>query len=255
MAIRTETHDRTLVVTIDRPEARNAVDQVTATELYETFRSFDVDDTLDVAILTGADGNFCSGADLKAVAEGRGNRIEDQPAEEILGSQGPMGPTRLALSKPVIAAVEGYAVAGGLELAVWCDLRVMARDATFGVYCRRFGVPLVDGGAVRLPRLIGHSVATDLILTGRSVASDEALAIGLANRVVEPGEALAASLELAAEIGAFPQTCLRNDRAASIEQWSLRIEDALRVETLRGLETIEAPDTVEGAMRFLSGDY
>ena len=255
MAILTETHDRTLVVTIDRPQARNAVDQPTAQLLFDTFVGFDADDSLDVAILTGADDNFCSGADLKAVADGRGNRIDLQEPDQTVGSQGPMGPTRLVLSKPVIAAVEGYAVAGGLELALWCDLRVMASDATFGVYCRRFGVPLVDGGSVRLPRLIGHSVATDLILTGRSVESEEALAIGLANRVVEPRQALAASLALAAEIGAFPQTCVRNDRAVSIEQWSKSLDEALRIETLRGLETVESAETVEGAMRFLSGDY
>ena len=186
------------VVTINRPEVRNAVDRPTAAALADAFRAFDEDDDLAVAVLTGAGDTFCAGADLKAVASGRGNRVTPD-------GDGPMGPSRMVLGKPVIAAVEGHAVAGGLELALWCDMRVAASDATFGVYCRRWGVPLIDGGTVRLPRLIGHSRALDLILTGRGVSGDEALQIGLANRVVESGRALEHSVELAEQIAAFPK--------------------------------------------------
>jgi enoyl-CoA hydratase len=234
------------VVTIDRPEVRNAVDRPTATALAEAFRRFDGDEELSVAVLTGAGGVFCAGADLKAVAEGRGNRVE-------LEGDGPMGPTRLVLDKPVIAAIEGYAVAGGLELALWCDLRVAARDAVFGVYCRRWGVPLVDGGTVRLPRLIGHSHASDLILTGRGVAGEEARLMGLANRLTEPGRALDEALELAGRLAAFPQRCLRSDRRSAREQWDLDLEEALRHETRLGLEVIRAGETLEGAARFAAG--
>ena len=193
------------VVTINRPEVRNAVDAVTAAALADAFRSFDTDATLDVAVLTGAAGTFCAGADLKAIASGQLNALSED-------GDGPMGPTRMLLSKPVIAAIEGHAVAGGLELALWCDLRVVARDATLGVYCRRFGVPLIDLGTIRLPRLIGQSHALDLILTGRGVSGEEALRMGLANRLVESGQALDAALELARTIAGFPQICMRSDR-------------------------------------------
>ena len=206
--VRVETIGPVLVVTIDRPEARNAVDRPTADGLVDAFRRFDVDDDLAVAVLTGAGGTFCADADLKAVATRRGNRVDET-------GEGPMGPTRLRLSKPVIAAVEGYAVAGGLELALWCDLRVAASDATFGVFCRRWGVPLVDGGTVRLPRLIGHSRALDLILTGRGVSGAEAEAMGLANRLVEPGTALEAAVTLAQSLARLPQGCMRSDRLSA----------------------------------------
>src|SRR3954469_10398850 len=201
------------VVTIDRPAVRNAVDGPTARALADAFRRFDGDDSLAAAVLTGAGGTFCAGADLKAVAEGRGNRVELEMAKD-----GPMGPSRMLLSKPVIAAVEGHAVAGGLELALWCDLRVAASDAVFGVYCRRWGVPLIDGGTIRLPRLIGHSHALDLILTGRGVSGEEALRMGVANRLCEPGSALPAAIELAKQIASFPQICMRSDRRSSYEQ-------------------------------------
>lgn len=237
-----------LVVTINRPEARNAVDGEVAADLAAAFREFDMDDSLAVAVLTGAGGTFCAGADLKAIGSGRGNRVEAD-----VSLDGPMGPTRMLLSKPVIAAVEGFAVAGGLELAVWCDLRVAASDATFGVYCRRWGVPLVDGGTIRLPRLIGHSHALDLILTGRGVSGDEALRMGLANRVTAPGGALTGALELAQQLAALPQRCLRSDRRSSYEQWSLDLSTALARETQLGLEVIRSGETVEGAGRFAAG--
>jgi len=235
-----------LVVTINRPEVRNAVDGATARALAEAFRAFDADSSMRVAVLTGAAGTFCAGADLKALAAGQANTLSEV-------GDGPMGPTRMLLSKPVIAAVEGHAVAGGLELACWCDLRVAARDAVFGVYCRRFGVPLVDLGTIRLPRLIGHSHALDLILTGRGVSGDEALRMGLANRLVERGRALEAALELARELAALPHTCLRSDRLSSYEQWSLATPDAIRNEFRRGLSVIESGETVAGAQRFASG--
>ncbi len=244
--IRQERHASTLVVTIDRPEVRNAVDGPTAAALAEAFRSFDQDDDLAVAVLTGANGTFCAGADLKAVSDSRGNQVRED-------GDGPMGPTRMLLGKPVIAAVEGFAVAGGLELAIWCDLRVAARDAVFGVYCRRWGVPLVDGGTVRLPRLIGHSHALDMILTGRGVSGDEALRMGLANRIVEPGTATTAAIELAGRIAAFPERCMRGDRLSSYRQWSLSQEDALLVETQIGLDVIRSGETLEGATRFAEG--
>ena len=241
------------IVTINRPEARNAVDGPTAQVLYDVFSAFDADEDQRVAILTGAEGTFCAGADLKGVAAGRGNRMNDDPASSIVGSLGPMGPSRMQLSKPVIAAVEGYAVAGGLELAIWCDLRVCASDASFGVFCRRWGVPLVDGGTIRLPRLIGHSRAMDLILTGREVIADEALAIGLANRVVDPGTALAAAQELAQQLAALPQQCMRSDRSSAIEQWSLDPGHALANEMTYGLGTIRSGESREGAARFADG--
>lgn len=234
-------------VTINRPERRNAVDRETADALATAFRTFDADPGLSVAILTGAGGMFCAGADLKAVADGEGNRI-------AADGDGPMGPSRMMLSKPVIAAVEGHAVAGGLELALWCDLRVAARDATFGVYCRRFGVPLVDGGTVRLPRLIGHSRAMDMILTGRAVTGKRAFQWGLVNRLTAPGEALAAAQTLAHELAALPQTCMRNDRASALSQWSLTEADAMAAEFQLGLKTLESGETVAGATRFASGE-
>jgi enoyl-CoA hydratase len=254
MAVRVEDQGAVRVVTIDRPDVRNAVDGPTAQLLYDIFVDFDGDDVVTVAVLTGADGTFCAGADLKAISDGRGNSVLDTEADEIVGSLGPMGPTRLQLAKPVIAAVEGHAVAGGLELACWADLRVAASDATFGVYCRRWGVPLVDGGTVRLPRLIGHSRALDMILTGRGIDGVEAERIGLANRVVEPGRALAASLELAAEIAALPQICLRSDRASSYDQWSLDLGAALSHETRLGRTTIASGETLAGASRFVGGE-
>ncbi len=234
------------VVTINRPQRRNAVDSVCADRLREAFVAFDAADDRSVAVLTGAGGTFCAGADLKAVLEGDRRPIPDQ-------GPGPMGPTRLTLSKPVIAAVEGYAVAGGIELALWCDLRVAAEDAIFGVFCRRFGVPLCDLGTVRLPRIIGHGRAMDLILTGRAVAAPEALTMGLANRVVPPGEALAAALALAHQLAALPQVCLRSDRMSALEQWGLSEEDAAVGEARRGRAVVSSGETLEGAARFAGG--
>jgi enoyl-CoA hydratase len=224
------------IVTINRPEVRNCVDHPTAQELASAFRRFDADESLSVAILTGANGFFCAGADLKAVATGRGNRV-------TADGDGPLGCTRMLLSKPVIAAVEGYAVAGGLELALWCDMRVAARDAVFGVFCRRFGVPLIDGGTVRLPRLIGLSRALDLILTGRAVGAREALAMGLANRVVPDGAARTEAEELARQIAAFPQACMGSDRASALEQAGLSFEAAMANEFARGVATLESGES------------
>lgn len=234
------------VVTINRPQARNAVDGPTAAGLVEAFRTFEADPDRSVAVLVGKEGTFCSGADLKAVASGRGNKVRPD-------GDGPMGPTRMLLSKPVIAAVEGYAVAGGLELALWCDLRVAAQSAVFGVYCRRWGVPLVDGGTIRLPRLIGHSHAMDLILTGRGVSGAEALSMGLANRLVPDGTALEAAVALAQGLTEFPQGCMRGDRMSSYEQWSLGLDDALAAEYRHGIATITSGETQAGAALFAAG--
>jgi enoyl-CoA hydratase len=245
-SVRFETDGAVAVVTIDRPHVRNAVDRDTAGALADAFRRFEADDALAAAVLTGAGGAFCAGADLKALAEGRGNRVGED-------GDGPMGPTRMLLSKPVIAAVEGAAVAGGLELALWCDLRVAARDAVFGVYCRRWGVPLIDGGTVRLPRLIGMSHALDLILTGRGVSGEEALRMGLANRLVAPGAALAEARALAAQLARFPQRCLRSDRLSAHEQWSLDLPRALANETRLGMQVIASGETRAGAARFAGG--
>jgi enoyl-CoA hydratase len=245
MSVRVDRDGPVTTVTIDRPEARNAVDRPTAEALADAFRAFDGDDTASVAVLTGAGGHFCAGADLKAIGEGRGNRVEAD-------GDGPMGPTRLQLSKPVVAAIEGYAVAGGLELAVWADLRVAARDAVLGVFCRRWGVPLIDGGTVRLPRLIGESRAMDLVLTGRAVPAPEAFEMGLVNRLCEPGEALDSAQRLAAEIAAFPQTCARQDRLSVLEQWGLPERQALGVELAHGLISLQA-DALAGATRFAAG--
>ena len=236
------------IVTIDRPDVRNAVDGPTAALLAAAFRAFDSDDDAAVAVLTGAGGFFCAGADLKAVATGQGNRVEAD-----VSLDGPMGPTRMLLSKPVIAAVEGFAVAGGLELALWCDLRVAARDAVFGVYCRRWGVPLIDGGTIRLPRLIGHSRALDLILTGRGIDGDEAVQFGLVNRMTEPGGALDGALALAHELARLPQICLRSDRRSTYEQWDHDLAAALARETAHGLATIRSGETRAGAARFADG--
>ena len=247
MSVSIEDRGPVRIVTIDRPAARNAVDGPTAQALFDAFVAFDADDALAVAVLTGADGTFCAGADLKAVATERGNKITGLGPDDIVGSIGPMGPTRLLLDKPVIAAVEGYAVAGGLELAVWCDLRVMAADASFGVFCRRWGVPLVDGGTIRLTRLIGHSRALDLILTGREIDAAEAerwaWPIGSSS-----GAALDEAVTLAEQLAALPQMCLRADRRSSYEQWSMDLGDALANEAalgravVRSGETTAAPD-------------
>lgn len=234
------------LVTIDRPQQRNAVDHATARELAAAIRSFDADSQLSVAVLTGAGGHFCAGFDLKALSSGE---------RQTLGvdGDGPMGPTRMRLKKPVIAAIEGYAVAGGCELALWCDLRVVSETAIFGIFCRRFGVPLVDLGSIRLPRLIGHSRAMDLILTGREVRAQEALDIGLANRLVPAGQALAAGLELARQIASFPQTCLRNDRLSAIEQWGLGEAAAMQNEINRGANTLASGEAQAGALAFSKG--
>jgi enoyl-CoA hydratase len=237
-----------LVITIDRPEVRNAVDRPTANALADAFRHFEREDRWAVAVLTGAGGTFCPGADLKAVAVGRGNHVEAD-----IEVDGPMGPTRMELSKPVIAAVEGHAVAGGLELAIWCDLRVAAADAVLGVFCRRWGVPLVDGGTVRLPRLVGHGRAMDLILTGRGVGASEALGMGLVDRVVEPGRALDTAVALADDLAALPQGCLRSDRRSAIEQWGHRLQPAMEREVELGLEVLRSGESAAGAARFAAG--
>ena len=237
---------RSQIIAIDRPQSRNAVDGPTAESLANAFRSFDQDDQYDVAILTGTQGTFCAGADLKAVATGAGNSVRKK------GNR-PMGPTRMQLRKPVIAAIEGHAVAGGLELVLWCDLRVVSEAAKMGVFCRRWGVPLVDGSTVRLARQIGQRRALDLILTGREIDGQEALSMGLANRLVSPGDTFDASLQLAEEISAFPQLCMRNDRQGLYEQWNLDMDEALMNETNLGLEVIRSGETAAGAKRFASG--
>jgi enoyl-CoA hydratase len=233
------------LVRIDRKERRNAVDRPTATALADAFRAFEDDDDARVAVLHGEHGTFCAGADLKAVAEGNVNRLERD-------GDGPMGPSRMLLDKPVIASITGHAVAGGLELALWCDLRVADEDATMGVFCRRWGVPLIDGGTVRLPRLIGLSRALDLIMTGRAVDAAEALRIGLVNRLAPAGTALDTAVELAHQLTQFPQTCLNNDRLSAYEQFGLSLDDALANEFERGLESMDA-GALEGAKRFADG--
>ena len=232
-------------MTIDRPRVRNAVDPDTAEALRDAFRRFDTDASLAVAVLTGAGGTFCAGYDLKALAGG------DAPAPDA--AAGPMGPTRMTLGKPVIAAIEGHAVAGGLELALWCDLRVAASNATLGVFNRRFGVPLIDGGTVRLPRMIGQGRALDLILTGRAVGAEEALRIGLVDRVVDAGRALGEAQQLAAGIARSPQESMRSDRMSALAQWSLDFEDALRNEHSLGSAAIESGSAQAGAARFVEG--
>lgn len=246
MSVRVDRDGPVTTVVIDRPEVRNAVDGPAAAALAGAFRAFDADDDASVAILYGAGGTFCSGADLKAVNGPSGNRAEP-------GGDGPMGPTRMRLSKPVIAAIAGHAVAGGLELALWCDLRVAEEDAVLGVFCRRWGVPLIDGGTVRLPRLIGLGRALDLILTGRPVHAAEALAIGLVNRVVPHGQALAAARELAAQLAALPQDCLRSDRMSVVEAMTLGEDEAMANEFARGLSVLGQPAMAEGIGRFRGG--
>jgi enoyl-CoA hydratase len=245
MTVRIERTGPVTTVILDRPDARNAVDGPTARALADAFRAFDADDGQCVAVLYGEGGTFCAGADLKSVGTERGNQVTED-------GDGPMGPTRMRLSKPVIAAIDGYAVAGGLELAIWCDLRVAAEDAVLGVFCRRWGVPLIDGGTVRLPRLIGGSRAMDLILTGRPVDATEAERIGLVNRVVPSGTTRAAAEELARALAELPQECLRQDRLSALEQDGLDETDAMRGEYLRGLRSL-ASGALEGAGRFAEG--
>ena len=246
MTVRTEKSGPVTTIILSRPEVRNAVDRPTADALATAFRDFDLDETAKVAVLWGEGGTFCAGADLGAISKGTGNRIDRE-------GDGPMGPSRMLLSKPVIAAIAGHAVAGGLELAVLCDMRVAEEDAVFGVFCRRFGVPLIDGGTVRLPRLIGLSRALDLILTGRPVPAAEALAMGLANRVVPKGTSRAAAEELALAIASFPQTTMRGDRASAYAQFGLSLEDALKNEFEHGLVSLASGEAVSGATRFTKG--
>lgn len=240
--------DRVMIITIDRPAVRNAVDRDTARQLFDAFVAFDADPDASVAVLTGAGGTFCAGADLRQIAAGNPNEVTTP--DPITSTPGPMGPTRLRLGKPVIAAVEGHAVAGGLELAVWADLRVVAADAILGVFCRRWGVPLIDGGTVRLPRLIGQGRAMDLILTGREVSGMEALAIGLADRIAPPGEALVRAVELATQIADLPQECMRVDRASAVSQWDLAEADALAAEVSGALQLLRSGSVQRGAGQF-----
>jgi enoyl-CoA hydratase len=249
-AVLSEREGAVTIISINRPHCRNAVDGATARKLYDAFLAFDADGDASVAVFTGTHGHFCAGADLKAVAKGDREKMREIGGHNTIA---PMGPSRLRLSKPVIAAIEGYAVAGGMELALFADMRVVAEDATFGIFCRRFGVPLIDLGTIRLPRLIGHSQAIDLILTGRPVGAQEALRMGLANRVVGRGEAVAHAIALAQEIAAFPQTCLRADRLSALRQWDLSEEEAISNEMRGGLEVIASGETFAGASRFASG--
>jgi enoyl-CoA hydratase len=251
MSIHYESDGPVAVLTIDRAEVANAIDAPTALELGDAFRRFDADESAAVAVLTGANGTFCAGADLKAMRSGEPDRVTRLSPD----GDGPVGPTRMLLSKPVIAAVEGHAVAAGLELAAWCDLRVASKEAVFGVYCRRWGIPLMDGGTVRLPRLLGHSHALDLILTGRGVSGEEALRIGLANRLVPGGHALQAAVELAHEIAGKPQTAMRSDRLSSYEQWPLALEDALGVEYRHGMDTLQTGEMIGGLENYESGSW
>ncbi|KRA38123.1 MULTISPECIES: crotonase/enoyl-CoA hydratase family protein [unclassified Nocardioides] len=250
MTVVVEKRGPVTLVTLSRPEVRNAVDAEHARLLTEAFEEFDADESASVAVLYGAGGVFCAGADLKAVS--RGDVVVGAPGDGPDAGPAGMGPSRMLLSKPVIAAIDGYAVAGGLELALWCDLRVVDPAGVFGVFCRRWGVPLIDGGTFRLPRLIGHSHALDLILTGREVAAEEALRMGLANRVSAPGAVLDEALALATQIAGFPQTCMREDRLSSYETEGLGVDDALAVEWKHGLRSLAA-DTLDGASRFAGG--
>jgi len=247
MAVKIEKSGKVMTVIIDRPEARNAIDGPTGQALADAFREFEKDDSAFAAVLYGAGGNFCAGADLKAIMSGKDfNRVEPS-------GDGPLGPSRMALSKPVIAAVAGYAVAGGLELALWCDLRVVEKSAVFGVFCRRWGVPLIDGGSIRLPRLIGLSRALDIILTGRPVEAAEAFAMGLANRIVDEGKSREEAEKLAAQIAEFPQTCMRNDRLSAYEQSGMDLDAALTNEFRRGLVSLKSPELIEGVTKYSSG--
>jgi enoyl-CoA hydratase len=251
VAVNYETDGPVAVMTLDRPDVANAIDRPTADELVAAMRRFEADEALSVAVLTGAGGKFCAGADLKAMREDGAPRASRVAAD----GDGPVGPTRILLRKPVIAAVEGHAVAGGLELAAWCDLRVAAEDAVFGVYCRRWGIPLMDGGTIRLTRLLGHSHALDLILTGRGVSGDEALRMGIANRLVPPGEALRAALELAHELASRPQAALRSDRLSSYEQWSMPLPEALMREYEHGRATLATGELFGGLDDYASGGW
>jgi enoyl-CoA hydratase len=249
-AVHYETDGPVALVTIDRPEVANAIDRPTAEALAGRFWSFDTDGSLAVAVLSGANGTFCAGADLKAMRED-----PDRASRVAPDGEGPVGPTRMLLTKPVIAAVEGHAVAGGLELAAWCDLRVAAADAVFGVYCRRWGIPLMDGGTIRLTRLLGHSHALDLILTGRGVSGEEALRMGLANRLVPPGQALRAATDLAHQIAALPQAAVRSDRLSSYQQWDQPLADALLTEFRYGMETLRTGELFTGLERYAAGQW
>jgi enoyl-CoA hydratase len=248
LAVRIEKKGAVTTVILSRPEVRNAVDQGTAKALADAFRAFEADGEAKAAVFWGDHGTFCAGADLKAIARESGQRDYSNKFE----GDGPMGPTRMVLSKPVIAAISGYAVAGGLELALWCDLRVMEEDAILGVFCRRWGVPLIDGGTVRLPRLIGLGHALDLIVTGRPVTAHEALAMGLVNRVVPKGTSREAAEKLALEISSFPQACMNADRLSAYRQWDLSLMEALRNEFERGFPMVEA-EGLSGAARFAGG--
>lgn len=246
MTVRIETREHVTTITLDRPHVRNAVDRATAEALADAMRAFEADDDARVAVLCGAGDNFCAGADLQAIAAGTPNRLEPT-------GDAPMGPSRMLLDKPVIAAISGYAVAGGLELALWCDLRVADTTAVLGVFCRRFGVPLIDGGTVRLPHIVGLGRALDLILTGRAVAAEEALAMGLVDRVVPSGEAVEAAQQLAQTIAGFPQACMRSDRRAAYGALGMPIAEALRYEFNRGRSVLDAADFREGPQRFTGG--
>lgn len=253
MEVIVEKNPPVCTVIINRPNIKNAVNGTTARQLFDAFNEFNADDALSVAVLFGEGGTFCAGADLKAISEyspGDDSLSRINPMESDMSKIGPMGPSRLLLPKPVIAAVSGYAVAGGLELACWCDMRVAERDAVFGVFCRRFGVPLIDGGTQRLPRLIGVSRAMDMILTGRPVGAEEAYAIGLVNRLVEKGSARREAENLALEIASFPQRCMRSDREALYRGLEMNITDALSLEFQMGMKVIESGETVAGARRF-----
>ena len=246
MVVLIEKNYPVFTIIIDNPETKNAVDRPTARELSSAFRTFESDEKALVAVLWGANGTFCSGANLKEITKGRGNKIEK-------GGDGPMGPTRMRLNKPVIAAIAGYAVAGGLELALWCDMRVIEKNAIFGVFCRRYGVPLVDGGTVRLPRLIGLSRAMDMILTGRPVGAEEAYVWGLANRLLDDGQSRIEAEKLAREIAVFPQNCMRNDRLSVYSQMGLSIDEAMIKEFELGLKTLESGEYLEGSKTFKEG--
>ncbi|UCC18683.1 MAG: crotonase/enoyl-CoA hydratase family protein, partial [Promethearchaeota archaeon] len=244
MAILIEKEYPIYTIIINNPEVKNALDGITAEELAEAFRGFERDDKAEVAVLCGANGTFCSGANLKVITEGRRNRVQKE-------GDGPMGPTRMELSKPVIAAVAGYAVAGGLELAIWCDLRIVEKSAIFGVFNRRFGVPLIDGGTIRLPRLIGLSRALDMILTGRPITADEAYSWGLANRIVEDGQSRQEAEKLGRKIAKFPKICMRNDRISTYNQFNLSMKEALAKEFEYGLKTLESGEYLKGSEAFI----
>lgn len=251
MSVRYDVDGPIVIVTLDRPEVSNAIDGPTAAALADAFRRFDADADLSVAVLTGADGRFCAGNDLKSM-------IERDPARRIRvepDGDGPCGVTRMLLSKPVIAAVEGHAVAGGLELAAWCDLRVAAENAVFGVFCRRWGIPLMDGGTIRLARLVGHSHALDLILTGRGVSGEEAQRMGLANRLVPPGQALPEAIALARSLAALPQAAMRSDRLSSYQQWPMVLQEALANEFHHGITTIRTGEMIGGLQRYAAGAW